>query len=404
MHILLVADGRSPITRNWLRMLGGLGHQISLVSTFPYEKITPIERQFTIPVAFSTLSGSQVAAMEQRMDWVRRGVAGLRPLLLKLRALAAPLMLGKPRAQFRQIVAELRPDAIHALRIPFEGMLAAAAPREIPLILSIWGNDLTLHARTSAFMARETNKALQRADGLLADAARDLRLAGEWDCAGSNPSLVLPGNGGLDLEEINRTLSLRIDLPYKLPEGRTLIVNPRGFRPGSVHQDVFFRCLPQVVSEFPDLLAVCTGMAGQAQAERWVAQYGLQENVQLLPYLNQAQLWQLFSRSLVYVSLSSHDGTPNTLLEALACGCFPVAGNIESLREWIRDGENGYLVDPRDAGQAAQTITHALKQRALRHKARQANIEMLKKRAEISVVRAETDLFYARFLSGKPQE
>ena len=35
MHILLVADGRSPITRNWLRMLSGLDHTISLVSTYP---------------------------------------------------------------------------------------------------------------------------------------------------------------------------------------------------------------------------------------------------------------------------------------------------------------------------------------------------------------------------------
>ena len=60
MHILLVADGRSPITRNWLRMLSGLDHTISLVSTYPYEPIPGIARQYTLPVAFSGMSGSQV--------------------------------------------------------------------------------------------------------------------------------------------------------------------------------------------------------------------------------------------------------------------------------------------------------------------------------------------------------
>ena len=80
-------------------------------------------------------------------------------------------------------------------------------------------------------------------------------------------------------------------------------------------------------------------------------QYQLEEHVLLLPYLDQQQLWQLFSRAQVYVSLSSHDGTPNTFLEALACGCFPVVGDIESLREWLEPERTGLLVDPtRPAG------------------------------------------------------
>lgn len=41
----------------------------------------------------------------------------------------------------------------------------------------------------------------------------------------------------------------------------------------------------------------------------------------------------LFRLADVTVSLSEDDGTPNTLLEAVACGCFPIAGDIESVRE-----------------------------------------------------------------------
>lgn len=52
---------------------------------------------------------------------------------------------------------------------------------------------------------------------------------------------------------------------------------------------------------------------------------------------------ELFRLSSVAVSPSLHDGTPNTLLEAMDCGCIIVTGDIESVREWINDGENGSL-------------------------------------------------------------
>ncbi len=141
-------------------------------------------------------------------------------------------------------------------------------------------------------------------------------------------------------------------------------------------------------------------MQGQPQALKWVEQYHLQDHVLLLPYLGQQQLWQLFSRSQVYVSLSSHDGTPNTFLEALACGCFPVVGNIESLREWLEPERTGLLVNPRDPQAAAQAVLRALRHPELRERARQGNIRVLKQRAEIKGVRKAAQIFYEKF-SGK---
>ena len=81
---------------------------------------------------------------------------------------------------------------MHALRIPYEGMLAAVTPVHIPFLVSIWGNDLTLHARTAPLMASRTRQALERADGLLADARRDLRLAREWGLREGAPTLAVP--------------------------------------------------------------------------------------------------------------------------------------------------------------------------------------------------------------------
>ena len=86
--------------------------------------------------------------------------------------MAAPLLLPRQQKEFLRILAEVKPDLVHALRVPFEGMLAAAAPAvEIPLIVSIWGNDLTFHARTSFLDEAARRAAHWRArTDLLADA------------------------------------------------------------------------------------------------------------------------------------------------------------------------------------------------------------------------------------------
>ena len=113
----------------------------------------------------------------------------------------------------------------------------------------------------------------------------------------------------------------------------------------------------------------------------------LGEHVLLLPYLPQEQLWRLYSRAQIYVSLSSHDGTPNTFLEALACGCFPVVGDIASLREWLNNGENGLLVNPLDPQQAADAMIKAVVDEGLRFGALKKNYEMIRNRAEVGGVR-----------------
>lgn len=398
-HILLVADGRSAITAGWLRVLSGLDYRVSLVSTFPCDPPVDAELTAVLPVGFSSLAGGQVRFSDESSgfgSWKRQLIGAFRPAFLAARAWLAPLTLPKFQKRFLTIVKDLQPDIVHALRVPFEGMLAAVTPPEVPFLVSIWGNDITLHARTSPLMASHTQQVLERADGLLADAHRDLRLAREWGLWEGAPTLAVPGNGGLDLNRISKVI-LRRDLPFDLPTDCPMVINPRGFRPGSVHQDNFFESIPLVLDKIPDAFFVCTAMQGQSEAERWVSKLGIQDHIRLLPYLPQAQLWQLYARSKVYVSLSSHDGTPNTFLEALACGCFPVVGDIESLREWLTDGENGLLVDPKDPQKAAQAIIAALSSDDWLMKARQDNQQMISERADMHVVRAQMSEFLKRF-------
>ncbi len=131
---------------------------------------------------------------------------------------------------------------------------------------------------------------------------------------------------------------------------------------------------------------------------RWLDELHIAGNVDLLPVQSRPQMAELFRRSRLAVSPSTHDGTPNTLLEAMACGCVPVAGDLESLREWITPGQNGLLVDPNDPQSIAQGILTALEDEALQQRARSLNAELIAGRAEHDQVMRSAQAFYRSLL------
>ena len=247
-------------------------------------------------------------------------------------------------------------------------------------MVSTWGNDLTLHAPSTGKMSALTRRTLQRADALITDVRRDANLAAEWGFDSSKPTLIVPGNGGLNLDEISSVIK---GIGKAEPPR---IINPRGLR-SYVRNDTFFKAIPLVLRERPDVHFVCTSMAEQPEALRWVEKLGIEKNVTLLPTLSQHELWREFAKSQISVSVSTHDGTPNTLLEAMAIGCFPICGNIDSIREWIINKENGLLVNPADEKELAKSILTALSEHSLVKAAVVKNQTMVKEKVELSSVR-----------------
>jgi glycosyltransferase involved in cell wall biosynthesis len=209
----------------------------------------------------------------------------------------------------------------------------------------------------------------------------------------------MPGAGGVQSEVFHLgppddALRRRLEIP----DGAPIVINPRGLRP-YVRNDVLFRALPEVVKAHPQAVFLFSSMAGSAMVERWVERYGLARNVRLLSTVTRDEMAGIFRLAQITVSPSNHDGTPNTLLEAMACGCFPVAGDIESVREWIRDGENGLLCDPNDSAAVAQTLIRALRDEPLRKRAQSANRSLVLERADHAAVMVRAVRFYERIVA-----
>jgi len=399
LNILFVADGRSPIALNWMSFFATRGHDVHLVSTFPCTPDLPLASLTTLPVALDRLTGQKSPVGKAG----RRGAPSLRSVLppvarTTFRHWLGPLTLPSLAQCLRRIIMQVKPDLVHAMRIPFEGMLAALATEGVPLLISVWGNDFTLHARSTPLLSRYTRMAMHRADALHTDCQRDARLARSWGYRTNGPTIVLPGGGGVQLD---------IFCPPNKGEGvtpkergsetpdtrRCTVINPRGMR-SYVRTDTFFRAVPLVLDRYPQARFLCPAMAGEPQAERWLAESRLKSAVILLPGQSRHEMAGLFRSSLVMVSPSIHDGTPNTLLEAMACGCFPIAGDLESIREWITPGVNGLLVDPADPASLAEAILQALENPILIEKAARINKQAIVDRAAYEEVMPMAENFY----------
>ena len=386
MRILYIADGRSPITLSWISYFIENGHQVHLVSSYPAQPKLELASLNFLPVAFSGTAGQD---RSEGRGKVLKSVftVGVRT---HIRHFFGPLTIPAAAKKLKAIINEIKPELVHALRIPYEGMLAAAADLTSPLLVSIWGNDFTLHANTTPLMSTYTWRTLVRADALLTDCQRDANLARRWGYSSSRPCEVLPGAGGVQLDLFTQPAQER-DAP--------VVINPRGLR-AYVRNDTFFKALPLVLQDVPDARFLCPAMAGETEAERWVSELKLAAQVELLPKMDRLQMAELFQRAQVVVSPSEHDGTPNTLLEAMACGCFPVVGDIESLREWVKPGLNGLLVDPSDPAGLASAIISALKYSELRDEAAEFNRALVEEKADYRKVMPQAETYY-REIVGK---
>lgn len=404
MHVLIVADGRSPTTRSWIGIVSGLGHRVTLISTFPCEPVKGVEADLCLPVGFSSLGGSASGSSNLRkasqFSSIRKVISSLRSIFLTARYHLGPLSLYHYGPRFTRLIDQIKPDLVHALRIPFEGMLASYTPAGVPLIVSIWGNDLTLHSYGSAWMSQMTRQSLLRADALIADTKRDLRIAQEWGYDPTRPMLIVPGGGGINMAEIRSNITgepegVVKDLLYLCSEDHQLVLNPRGFRTGSVRNDTFFEAIPLVLERHPGVIFACAAMEGQPEALRYIQRLKLDGKVKLLPHLTQKGLWQLFNRAEISTSISQHDGTPNSLLEAMACACFPIAGDIESIREWITPGINGILIEPGKAQALSDAISMVLNDGGLRRRAAALNARLIAERASSDLIKEKIRDLYS---------
>lgn len=89
-------------------------------------------------------------------------------------------------------------------------------------------------------------------------------------------------------------------------------------------------------------------------------------NIDFIEHIPQEQLIELYKNNSVYIQLSLREGLPNSVCEAMLCGCIPVGTDAGGIP--IAIGETGYLSKERDPVEISELIKMALKSDSAKRK------------------------------------
>ncbi len=165
---------------------------------------------------------------------------------------------------------------------------------------------------------------------------------------------------GLPLPEIERTVPA---LPGGLAKSQTPIVLYAGrlTSDGSATKNLkaFLESLVYVRQKHEMLGIVCGDGRQRFELEALRHKLKLDVDVHFTGHLPAGSLWSLMKKASVFVSLSAYEGCPNTVMEAMACGCPLVVSDIPAHRE-ILDNRSALFVNPANTPQVSDTILHVL--------------------------------------------
>ena len=389
LRILFVCYANSTHAQSWINLLQDSPFEVRVFTT----RLSSIEYGWAPDWNFSTYVTVQpeiTKKMKERIFWLLPGGPRLKTISHWLDS-----RFNLTVSYLRRIIKTWKPDIIHSLSMDKAGRLARLAlqgisPEDRPRwVVSSYGNDICLDL-FDVDKSENIKSILAQCDGFMADCQRDRQLAvsGGLDPAKLALDQAVPGPGGLDLEAFTR---------LRLPSSaRRLILVPKAFERDHANRTLVileaFRILgEEFLRGYEIHFNMCSKsvLAYLRQMPAW-----LQQQVQCHAMLPQDELFAQMGRARVMVAPSLIDGTPNVMLEAMAAGALPILSPIDSIREWITDGENGLLAHALYPDQVAAALRRALLDDELFERAQRLNWEVVCQRADRSTVRQEVLEYY----------
>jgi glycosyltransferase involved in cell wall biosynthesis len=154
-----------------------------------------------------------------------------------------------------------------------------------------------------------------------------------------------------DIEEIERS-SCDLHLP---PASKVILFAGRFSPEKNIHTIV--RAFKIVLKRQDAVLLLCGEGELQCQIEDLIREENLTSRIILLGYVK--NIWSLMKFADILISISDYEGCPNTVLEAMACGCPLIISDIAAHRAFLDEGK-ALLVDPRREVDIANAILTCL--------------------------------------------
>jgi L-malate glycosyltransferase len=263
-----------------------------------------------------------------------------------------------------------------------------------PFMVTIHGSDFRLAMGESSFLKRIFLYVCKKANHIHCVSEGMKR---ELEDLGINGERISAFPMGIETDFLNKERGQRTGFDNR----PATILSNRNLLP-IYNVSLFIRAIPLVLREESKVKFFVVGDGPEREElEREAKNLRIGDFVQFLGRIPHDAMLNLLSQTDIYVSTSLHDGTSVSLLEALGSGAFPVVTDIPSNREWISDGENGFLVPTDKERMLAIQIVKAIRDRSLAEEARQKNLRLVTEKVLWPTTLEKAKRIYEKVLSSE---
>jgi L-malate glycosyltransferase len=351
MILLLIADGRSIHTQRWADYFVQRGHAVHLVTYDPMNRTLP---GVTEHVLYSRWDNLYLAFIPRQL-------------------------------QIRKIIRRIRPDIIHAHFIAKYGFHLAGLGFT-PTIVSAWGDDILILPKKNRIIYYYTKKVLMSTN-LIYAVSQDIRNHIISDFAIPESKVCyLPFGIDTDLFAPDENRKSR-------EEEAIEVFSNRGFFP-VYDNETLIRGFAKACSEDPRLHLTLKGEGPDEQQNReLVTGLGLDEKITFRKKTAYTEVPPDYRHADIFITTSTSDGTPVSVLEAMASGLPCIATAVGGIPEWVNNNVSGFLIEPASPDQVAAAILTLARDPGLRKRLGQAAREVIVNNGQWNTLmeRAEKD-------------
>ena len=128
----------------------------------------------------------------------------------------------------------------------------------------------------------------------------------------------------------------------------------------------------------PDMYLILVGSGEQeTQLKNLVGGIGISNKVLFVGNQPQSSVANFYKASDIFALTSRYDNFPNVILESMSSGLPIVATNVGGIHYQIKDGLNGFLVDPSNKNEYTEAIVTLATNSALRSRMGEENIKSI---------------------------
>ena len=310
---------------------------------------------------------------------------GLRDKIFNHRTILShsPFLVFFYRQKLSKAIHKFKPDIIHAGWVQLDGLIAALTGFK-PILQMPWGSDILIAPFLSEQLLEQTKYVISQASCIYCD------------CEEVKKTILKIADFEADKIEVFPMLGINLKLfnPQRTDSGiidrigwkdKRIIIMTRTFNP-IYGVDYFIMALPKIIESEPDTRVLLVGkgklednlkkMVDSLDLTQYVRFTGEIPNEDLVYYLNCAE---------IYVSTSKSDGTSLSLLEAMACGLPVVVSDVPANCEWVKDGENGYIVPRKKVPPISEKVITLLNNPSQAQRMGEINLGIARERADWNI-------------------